>query len=205
MGVEWTMAIKLTDNRNVFKTVYQLKTNTIGIVEIPDLTFLALKGAGPLEILEKERKFWVFYKIQNQLRSLTSKRLTYNFRQMPIEIEWNHESRNGDRSWTAMVQVPDLVDEALYQEALDIVMKKNNDKEYSIPNLIRQSQGLCAQKLHAGHWRETGTTVQQIETHVKDHGYKPRGLHREIYISVRHMNPIEKWRTIIRVPLEFKA
>jgi hypothetical protein len=41
------MAINLTDNRKVFKTVYQLKTNTIGIVEIPDLTFLALEGVGP--------------------------------------------------------------------------------------------------------------------------------------------------------------
>jgi hypothetical protein len=109
-------AVKLTDNRKVFKSVYQLKADTIEILEIPDLQFLMLEGEGKLNI-PGEGNFWVFWRLQNQLRSLTSKKIQYNFRHMPLEMLWHERKENGDPVWTAMVQLPNEIDDSLFQEA----------------------------------------------------------------------------------------
>lgn len=74
-------SVKLTDNRKEYKSVYQLKPNIVMINEIPDLNFLVIENEGRRDDLTKEESslIWLFSRIQNQLRIITSKRMQYKF------------------------------------------------------------------------------------------------------------------------------
>lgn len=205
-GDLWEMAVKLTDNRKVLKTVYQVKPDTIEILEIPDLNFLVLDGELRREelSLEDHPLTWVTSRIQNQLRLITSKRLQYNFRQMPYEMIWQDKLLTGVWRRTVMVQLPEQVDEAMFQEAIGNVKAKNKKVDFLEPAFQRISQGLCAQKLHFGHYDDTEKTVQEIVKHISEKGYIVRGKTREIYLNPPNWNPVEKWQTIVRVPIMWR-
>lgn len=198
------MAVKLTDNRKVFKEVYQVKPGAIEIFAIPDLNFLVLHGQARREALtvEDHPLIWVTSRIQNQLRLITSERLKYNFRHMPFEMLWHEQLSTGEWRRTIMVQLPDLVDEETFQEAIRNVRAKNKKVDFTEPSFQRISQGLCVQKLHLGHYDDTNITAHEIQSHVSEKGYLVKGETREIYLNPPNWNPVEKWQTIVRVPIE---
>ncbi len=198
------MAVKLTDNRKVFKSVYQLKPGAIQILEVPDLNFLVLHGQARREVLvgEDHTLIWLFSRIQNQLRLITSDRLQYNFRHMPFEMLWHEQLPTGVWNRTVMVQLPEQVDLETFQEAIRNVRTKNKKVEFTEPSFVRISQGLCAQKLHLGHYEDTNKTAHEIHSYISEMGYIVRGERREIYLNPPNWNPVEKWQTIVRIPIE---
>ncbi|MFK7694999.1 GyrI-like domain-containing protein [Paenibacillus sp. HJGM_3] len=198
------MAVKLTDNRKVLKSVYQLKPNIIVIHEIPDLNFLVIENEGRREDLVKEEPslIWMFSRVQNQLRSMTSKRMEYNFRHMPFEMIWHVQQPDGFWKRTVMVQVPEQIDQQLVNEAVHSVRTKNKDRDFCTPAFKRITQGLCAHTLHLGHYDEITSTESNIIDTVGSQGFRSRGRTREIYMNPPNWNPVENWQTIVRVPIE---
>jgi hypothetical protein len=197
-------SIKLTDNRKVHKTVYQLKPNIVIIQEIPDLNFLVIEKEGRREDLVKEENspIWVFARVQNQLRIMTSKRMQYNFRQMPFEMIWHDQRPDGFWRRTVMVQVPEQINQELVDEAIHNVRVRNKGVDFTAPAFKRMSQGLCAHTLHLGHYNEIVSTESKIINTVGSQGYRSRGETREIYMNPPNWNPVEKWQTIVRIPIE---
>ncbi|WP_409342513.1 hypothetical protein [Paenibacillus sp. MBLB4367] len=53
-----------------------------------------------------------------------------------------------------------------------------------------------------GHYDDTEKTAQEIVSHISDMGYRVKGKTREIYLNQSNWNPVEKWQTIVRVPIE---
>lgn len=79
-------------------------------------------------------------------------------------------------------------------------------KKKDLPGLrkIRFEQfkeGRCAQIMHIGPFSAEGPTIQRIHDHISSRSAL-RGKHHEIYLSdIRKAAP-EKWKTIIRQPME---
>ena len=62
-------------------------------------------------------------------------------------------------------------------------------------------EGRCAQTLHVGPFSAEGPTIQRVHDHIADRSAL-RGKHHEIYLSdIRKAAP-ERWKTIIRQPME---
>jgi hypothetical protein len=198
------MAVKLTDNRKVLKTVYQLKPNIVVIQEIPDLNFLVIENEGRREDLVKEESslIWMFSRVQNQLRMMTSKRIQYNFRHMPFEMIWQDQQPDGSWKRTVMVQVPEQINQQLVDEAVHNVRIKNKGRDFCSPAFKRITQGLCAHTLHLGHYNEIAGTESKIMNTVRSQGFCSRGKTREIYMNPPTMNSMANWQTIVRVPIE---
>jgi hypothetical protein len=56
--------------------------------------------------------------------------------------------------------------------------------------------------MHIGPYSEEGPTIKKLHTFIQDHGYRIRGLHHEIYLSDPRRVPPERWKTILRQPIE---
>lgn len=121
---------------------------------------------------------------------------------MPYEMIWHYQQSDGEWLRTVMVQLPNITSEVLFQEALQNVRNKNKQVDFTVPRFEKVSQGLCAQKLHFGHYRDTEKTVQEIVNHITEKGFHVRGPIREIYMNVPGWNPVENWQTIVRVPIQ---
>ena len=66
-------------------------------------------------------------------------------------------------------------------------------------------EGPCAQILHVGPFSEEGPVIEGLHAFIKDQGGELAGKHHEIYLSdIRRAAP-EKWRTIIRQPMQSSA
>jgi len=169
-------SVKLTDNRKEYKSVYQLKPNIVMINEIPDLNFLEIENEGRRDDLVRDEPslIWLFSRIQNQLRIITSKRMQYNFRLMPFEMIWQDQLPDGIWKRVVMVQVPEQIDQLLVDEAIHNVRIKNKGVEFLVPSFRRISQRLCAHTLHLGHYDEIANTEDHIIKTVSSQGFRSR-------------------------------
>jgi hypothetical protein len=122
------IAMKVNDHRNLYKDVYQCVPDKIIEIEIPDLSFIVQEGKGKLNWMGRpEEDYWAVWKIVNQLKRISKNLFNYQFKFMPHEIVW-HEKIN-DHEWTfsEMMEVPDFIDLAMYEEARMLVEKRYKD------------------------------------------------------------------------------
>jgi hypothetical protein len=194
--------LKVNDNRKVYPNVYKMKPGKVEILKIPPLQFVSQNMQGRLD--SEESPFgdprWVVWKIVNQLKRLTKSDLLYQFKLMPNEAVW-HGQNGEEYSYSQMMQVPDLITINLYEEARRSFERNYKDSQAPQTEFVSIDQGLCAQKLHVGPYRETLKTLAVIERQVSELGYRIAGDHREIYLNLPVCNPVERWQTIVRVPL----
>lgn len=56
--------------------------------------------------------------------------------------------------------------------------------------------------MHIGPFTSEGPTVERLHRFIADAGCRPAGKHHEIYLSdIRKADP-EKWKTVIRQPMQ---
>jgi hypothetical protein len=64
------------------------------------------------------------------------------------------------------------------------------------------TEGACVQTMHVGPFSAEEPTIKRLHGFIADSGHKPIGKHHEIYLSdIRKADP-QKWKTIIRQPME---
>ena len=104
--------------------------------------------------------------------------------------------------WTAMIMQPEYVTQDLFAVACEQVEKKKNPVALPKVRLESLCEGKAAQTMHLGPFSEEGPTIERIHEFIKDSGCIIVGKHHEIYLSdIRKAAP-EKWKTIIRQPIE---
>jgi hypothetical protein len=195
--------LTLNDNRKVYPEVYAMKPDKVEILTIPPLQFVSQTMHGKLN--SEESPFgdprWIVWKVVNQLKRLTKGSLQYQFKLMPNEVVW-HGQTGDDYSYTQMMQVPDRITFDFYEEARRSFAVNYKDSPAPLTDFVSINQGLCAQKLHYGPYRDTGKTLADIEQYVSELGYRIVGDRREIFLNPPMCNPIERWQTIVRVQLK---
>ena len=105
-------------------------------------------------------------------------------------------------NWKSMMRQPDFITPEMVEEAKAESKAKRGLKEIDRIILEEFDEGLSAQIMHVGPFSEEGVAVEKLHGFIEENGYKLRGVHHEIYMSDPRRTAPEKWKTIIRQPIE---
>lgn len=179
-------------------------------VDVPAFHFLMIDGRGdpntsPAYADAVEALFSVSYRakfiVKNDLKLC-------DYTVMPLEGLWWADDwaafDSGDRQhwqWTMMIMQPDFVDADLIATAIAETRRKKQLPALERLRFEEFAEGRCAQIMHIGPFSEEGPTIERLHAFIAERG-SLTGKHHEIYLSdVRRAQP-DKWKTIIRQPLQ---
>lgn len=198
------------DLRKQLKHLYQPSAKEVVQVDVPTMNFLMVDGEGdPNTSKDFSDAVEALFSLAYTLKFMVKKgSLAIDYGVLPLEGLWWADDMSafsaGDKSnwkWTVMIMQPHFVTGEMVQQAKDAVQKKKDLPALSLVRFEAFSEGKCAQILHIGPFSEEGPTVEKVHAYIDTIG-KRIGKHHEIYLSdIRRAAP-EKWKTIIRQPME---
>jgi hypothetical protein len=104
--------------------------------------------------------------------------------------------------WTLMILQPSFVNRAMVAKARAEVQDRKKPAALSKVRFEAFKEGKAAQILHIGPFSDEGPTIAKLHAFIAASGYRLSGKHHEIYLSdIRKAAP-ERWKTIIRQPME---
>jgi hypothetical protein len=198
------------DFKKEWKNLYQASAKEVVQVDVPAMHFLMVDGQGdPNTAQEYKDAIEALFAVAYTLKFMVKKGpLALDYGVMPLEgLWWADDMRHfgtGDKSdwkWTAMVMQPPFITSAMVYGAISEVQKKKHPAALGKLRMKEFSEGKCAQILHVGPFAEEGPTIEKLHQFIQARG-QLRGKHHEIYLSdIRKAAP-EKWKTIIRQPMQ---
>lgn len=204
------------DYKKEYKEFY-LPPKQPGIVEIPKMNFLAVRGKGDPneENGEYKRAMELLYGIAYTIKmSYKGEHVIEGFFEYvvpPLEGLWWQEgirgvdySRKDLFQWISLIRLPDFVKESDFEWALEEAARKKKT-DFSQVEFFSYDEGLCVQCMHLGSYDDEPATIRQMETYVQEHGYAiditDKRHHHEIYLSDPRKTEAAKLKTVIRHPV----
>jgi len=201
---------KKRDLKKELKQFYRPSAKQVVAVEIPTMNYLMIDGAGdPGTAKAYAEAVETLFSVAYTLKFMVKRgEMAIDYGVMPLEGLWWAEDMSQftteDKSnwlWTMMMMQPNFVTEGMVTDAVAAVRKKKNRPALEQLRFVPYREGLCAQILHIGPFREEGPTVAKVHGFIEANGYSLHGKHHEIYLSdIRRAAP-EKWKTVIRQPM----
>ncbi len=196
------------DLKRQLKDVYSARRRP-ALVDVPDMQFLMVDGAGAPEGTEYQQALQALYGVAYPVKMALKRAGVIDYTVMPLEGLWwtpegvsFYETSREDWLWTAMIMQPDEVTDDLFQRVVEEVSEKKGLPALDKLRLSRFHEGLCAQVLHVGPYSEEGPTIQRLLEFIEEQGLSRRGKHHEIYLGDPRRAAPERLRTIIRLPVE---
>lgn len=204
------------DYKKEYKEFY-LPPKQPGIVEIPKMNFLAVRGKGDPneENGEYKRAMELLYGIAYTIKmSYKGEHIIDGFFEYvvpPLEGLWWQEgirgvdySRKDLFQWISLIRLPDFVKESDFEWALEEAAKKKKT-DFSRIEFFSYDEGLCVQCMHLGSYDDEQATIRQMETYAQENGYAiditDKRHHHEIYLSDPRKTEAAKLKTVIRHPV----
>ena len=204
------------DYKKEYKEFY-LPPKTPGIVTIPAMNFLAVRGQGDpneeggaykqaLEML-----YGVAFTIKMSKKGKHQPEGYFDYVVPPLEGLWWQEGVCGvdyahkkDFQWISLIRLPEFVTKEVFHCAIQEAAEKKQ-RDFSKVEFFPWQEGLCVQCMHIGPYDDEPATVATMEEYTKNQGYEEdfgeNRFHHEIYLSdVRRCKP-EKLKTVIRHPV----
>ena len=197
------------DLRKELKQFYTAKSKP-SIVDVPEGRFLTITGRGEPGGEAYQAALNALYSVAYTVK-FRSKKEGRDFTVMALEGLWwwdtpattlREAPPPEEWNWKSMIRQPDFMTEEMVEAAKGEVKAKKGLKE--VDNIVLESfdEGLSAQILHVGPYSEEGPTIERLHAFIAENGYRMRGIHHEIYLSDPRRVPPERWKTIIRQPIE---
>ena len=204
------------DYKKEYKEFY-LPPKTPGIVTIPAMNFLAVRGQGDPneENGAYKQALGLLYAVAFTIKmsKMGKHKLDgyFDYVVPPLEGLWWQEGVHGvnyahkeDFRWISLIRLPEFVT----KEAFDWAIREATEKkqqDFSSVEFFQWKEGLCVQCMHIGPYDDEHATVAAMEEFATAQGYeKDFGegrFHHEIYLSdVRRCKP-ERLKTVIRYPI----
>lgn len=205
------------DYKKAYKEFY-LPPRTPGIVTVPAMNFLAVRGQGDPNEQDGAYKqalgmlYTVAFTIKMSKLDRHKLKSYFDYVMPPLEGLWWQEGIQGvnyackkDFRWISLIRLPEFVT----KEVLDWAIREATEKkrqDFSPVEFFPWEEGLCVQCMHIGPYDEEPTTVAAMEEYAKAQGYEEDfgegRFHHEIYLSdVRRCKP-ERLKTVIRQPVK---
>ena len=204
------------DFKKEYKEFY-LPGNKPGIVTVPSMNFIAVRGRGDptREDGEYQQAMGLLYGIAFTIK-MSKKgdhRIEgyFDYVVPPLEGFWWQEGVQGidyahkeDFRWISVIRLPDFVTkEDFAWAAAEAERKKKTD--FSKAEFLTYDEGLCVQCMHIGPYDDEPATVALMDAFTKQQGYvtdiTDRRFHHEIYLSDARKTAPEKMKTVIRHPI----
>ena len=197
------------DYKKELKHLYKPSAKKAEIIKVPAMNFLMIDGEGdPNTAPAFSEAVEALYALSYALKFRVKKgAIGIDYGVMPLEALWwaedmatFSEADKGAWSWTVMIMQPEIITNAMVEEAIEEVRKKKNPAALPLVRFEAFAEGTAAQILHLGPFSEEGPTIAKLHAFIEESGYRREGKHHEIYLSdIRRAAP-EKWKTVIRQP-----
>lgn len=204
------------DYKKEYKEFYMPK-NKPGIVEIPAMNYIAVRGGGDPNVEGGEYKqsigllYAVAFTIKMSKKGSRQIAGYFDYVVPPLEGFWWQDGVQGvdyahkeTFRFISVIRLPDFVTQADFAWALDEVRTKKT-ADFSRVEFLTYHEGLCVQCMHIGPYDKEPETVARMHEYMQMQGYEldinDKRLHHEIYLSdVRRTAP-DKLKTVIRHPV----
>lgn len=204
------------DYKKEYKEFY-LPPKTPGIVTIPAMNFLAVRGQGDPneEGGAYKQAVGLLYAVAYTLKmsKMGSHKLDgyFDYVVPPLEGLWWQAgvpgvdyTRKADFHWVSLIRLPDFVTPADVGWAVQEASRKK-ELDCSPVEFFPWEEGLCVQCMHVGPYDSEPATVARMQAYCEANGYAAdfgaNRFHHEIYLSdVRRCKP-ERLKTVIRHPV----
>lgn len=196
---------------------YYLPPKKPGVVEVPEMAFLAVRGHGDpneeggaykdaLEML-----YGGAYTIKMSKKGDHRIEGYFDFVVPPLEGFWWQDgvlgvdyARKEDFNWISAIRVPDFVTRSEFEWAVEEATAKKK-RDFSQVELLTIEEGLCVQCLHVGPYDDEPATVEAMRAFAEESGYvedfSDERMHHEIYLNDARRTAPEKLKTVIRHPV----
>lgn len=197
------------DLKSELRALYKPSARDVVEVDVPAFDFLMVDGQGnPNTSKEYKDAVAALYSVSYTIKFALKKERSLDYVVMPLEGLWwadDLTSFNRDEKdswkWTMMIMQPPEVSEQMVQSAVASVHDRKGIDGLGRIRFAQFEEGRSAQIMHIGPFSAEGPTIQRVHDFVASRSML-RGKHHEIYLSdIRKAAP-EKWRTIIRQPME---
>jgi len=200
---------------------FYLPKDRPGIVTVPSMNFVAVRGKGDPNEDKGEYKaaMQVLYGIAYTIKmsKMGDHRIEgyFDYVVPPLEGFWWQEVGGkavagfdyGDKTsmcWISLIRLPDFVTKADFDWAVaEATAKKKSD--FSKAEFFTYQEGLSVQCMHYGPYDNEPATIALMKEYAEQNGYSiditPERYHHEIYLSDPRKTAPEKLKTIIRYPI----
>ena len=104
--------------------------------------------------------------------------------------------------WTVMIMQPDFITREMIEVATKEVERKKKPISLPLVRLESFKEGKAAQTMHIGPFSEEEPTMERVHLYIEENSSQRLGKHHEIYLTdIRRAAP-EKWKTIVRQPMD---
>ena len=201
------------DYKKEYKEFY-LPPKTPGIVTVPAMNFLAVRGQGDPNEADGAYKeaLGMLYAVAYTIKMSKQKPDGYFEYVVPtLEGLWWQEGIHGvdyahkkEFQWISLIRLPEFVTKEVFDRAIREATEKKQ-QDFSAVAFFSWEEGLCVQCMHLGPYDDETATVAAMEEYDKAQGYEAdfgeKRFHHEIYLSdVRRCRP-ERLKTVIRHPI----
>ena len=204
------------DYKKEYKEFY-LPPKTPGIVTVPAMNFLAVRGQGDPNQEDGAYKqalgmlYAVAFTIKMSRKGQHQLEGYFDYVVPPLEGLWWQENTRGvdytrkqDFQWISLIRLPEFVT----REAFDWAIREATEKkqqDFSRVEFFSWEEGLCVQCMHIGPYDAEPATVAAMNEYTRAQGYEADfgegRFHHEIYLSdARRCSP-ERLKTVIRQPI----
>lgn len=205
------------DYKKEYKEFYMPKKKP-GIVEIPKMNYIAVRGKGNPNDENGEYKssigllYAIAFTIKMSYKGTHKIDGYFEYVVPPLEGFWWQENtecidynRKDDMNFISVIRLPDFVTEDDFKWAVDEATEKKK-QDFSMVEFLTYNEGICVQCMHIGSYDNEPETVELMHKYMEENGYKlditDSRLHHEIYLSDPRRCDESKLKTVIRHPIK---
>ena len=204
------------DFKKEYKELY-LPKNEPGIVTVPSMNYLAVRGQGDPNVEGGEYKqsigllYGIAFTIKMSKKGDRQIKGYFDYVVPPLEGFWWQDGMKGidyahkeSFKWISVIRLPDFVTESDFEWAVAEAAKKKKT-DFSKVEFLNYEEGECVQCMHVGSYDNESATVALMHEYMENAGYvldiTDKRMHHEIYLSDARKVAPEKLRTVIRHPI----
>lgn len=205
------------DYKKEYEEFYMPKKKP-GIVEIPKMNYIAVRGKGNPNDENGEYKssigllYAIAFTIKMSYKGTHKIDGYFEYVVPPLEGFWWQENTEGidynrkdDMNFISVIRLPDFVTEDDFKWAVDEATEKKK-QDFSMVEFLTYNEGICVQCMHIGSYDNEPETVELMHKYMEENGYKlditDSRLHHEIYLSDPRRCDESKLKTVIRHPIK---
>lgn len=204
------------DFKKEYKEFY-LPKNKPGIVDVPPMNYIAVRGKGDpnAENGEYKESIGSLYGIAFTIKmsKMGDHRIDgyFDYVVPPLEGFWWQDGVEGidyahkeKFQFISLIRLPDFVTKEEFDWAVQEAARKKKT-DFSKAEFLTYAEGLCVQCMHLGPYDQEPATIQLMHEYAAAEGYAlditDQRFHHEIYLSDARKVAPEKLRTVVRHPI----
>jgi hypothetical protein len=178
--------LKKLNLRKEMKQYYQPPADSVVVIRVPKMNFVALDGKGAPEDASFHDAIQTMYGLAFTIKFNLKKTLEVDYPVMPLEGLWWMKDggfdirKRGEWLWSLMLMQPNLVKKKMFNEAVEELKLKRGPSSVLPARLEAFNEGLCLQTMHVGPYSEEAGTIAKLEAFAKQNGYEMIGKHHGV-------------------------